>query len=107
MSDEGFAYFLVGALCLPGFPLLIDVRPLTSRTSAEVCDELGRKVVYFRSLDIGMSSSHTPGPLLEDFFLGTISMTRSHTYSALLRVLTLTLVFTKQVCQSDYHLAST
>ena len=35
-SDDGFAYFLVGALRLPGFPLLIDVQLLQSRTSAEV-----------------------------------------------------------------------
>ena len=25
-SDDGYSYFLVGALRLPGFPLLIDVR---------------------------------------------------------------------------------
>ena len=33
VSDDGFAYFLVGALRMPGFPLLIDVRTLTGRTS--------------------------------------------------------------------------
>ena len=39
-SDDGFIYFLVGALRIPGFPLLIDVRLLQSRTSAEVCHAL-------------------------------------------------------------------
>ena len=50
LSDDGFTYFLVGALRLPGFPLLIDVRPLTSRTSVEVCDELGKMVAYLEAL---------------------------------------------------------
>ena len=50
LSDDGFTYFLVGALRLPGFPLLIDVRPLTSRTSVEVCDEFGKMVAYFEAL---------------------------------------------------------
>ena len=49
MSDDGFTSFLVRALRLPGFPLLIDVRPLTSRTSVEVCDELGKMVAYFEA----------------------------------------------------------
>ena len=49
-SDDGFTYFLVGALLSPGFPLLLDVRPLASRTSVEVCDELGRMVASFESL---------------------------------------------------------
>ena len=35
-SDDGFTYFLVGALRLPGSPLLIDVRLLSTRGSAEV-----------------------------------------------------------------------
>ena len=35
---------------MPGFPLLLDVRPLTSRASVEVCDELGKVVAYFESL---------------------------------------------------------
>ena len=41
---------LVGALRLPGFPLLIDVRLLTSRGSVEVCDALERMVAFFESL---------------------------------------------------------
>ena len=45
-SDDGYSYFLVGALRLPGFPLLIDVRLLTSRTSVEVCDQLERMTAY-------------------------------------------------------------
>ena len=49
-SDDGFTYFLVGALRLPGFPLLIDVRLLTSRGSVEVCDALERMVAFFESL---------------------------------------------------------
>ena len=49
-SDSGFAYSLVGALRLPGFPLLFDVRLLTSRGSAEVCDALERTVAFFESL---------------------------------------------------------
>ena len=39
-SDDGLTYFLVGALRLSSFPLLIDVRLLTSGTSVEVCDAL-------------------------------------------------------------------
>ena len=35
-SDDNFTYFLVGALRLPGYPLLIDARLLQTRTSAEV-----------------------------------------------------------------------
>ena len=49
-SDDGYVYFLVGALRLPGFPLLIDVRLLQSRSSAEVCHQLDVMVVYFESL---------------------------------------------------------
>ena len=37
-------------LRLPGFPLLIDVRLLTSRGSVEVCDALERMVAFFESL---------------------------------------------------------
>ena len=50
VSDDGFAYLLVGALCMPGFPLLIDVRTLTGRTSTEVCDELEKMVAFFEAL---------------------------------------------------------
>ena len=46
-SDDGYVYFLVGALRMPGFPLMIDARPLTSRTSTEVCDELEKLVAFF------------------------------------------------------------
>ena len=49
-SDDDFTYFLVGALRLPGFPLLIDVRLLTTRTSTEVCDELEKMVAFFAAL---------------------------------------------------------
>ena len=38
LSEDGFTYFLVGALRLPGLPVLIDVKLLTTRTSAEVCE---------------------------------------------------------------------
>ena len=38
------------ALRLPGFPLLIGVRLLTSRSSVEVCDTLERMVAFFESL---------------------------------------------------------
>ena len=48
--DDGFTYFLAGALRTPGFPLMIDVRNLTSRTSTEVCDELEKMVAFFESL---------------------------------------------------------
>ena len=41
---------MVGALRLPGFPLLIDVRLLTTRTSTEVCDELEKMVAFFEAL---------------------------------------------------------
>ena len=43
-SDDGYSYFLVDALRLPGFPLLIDVLLLTSRASIEVCDQLGERL---------------------------------------------------------------
>ena len=49
-SDDGYVYFLVGALRLPGSPLLIDVRLLQTRTSAEVCRQLDVMVNYFESL---------------------------------------------------------
>ena len=49
-SNDSFTYFLVGALTLPGFPLLIDVRLLTTRTSTEVCDELEKMVAFFEAL---------------------------------------------------------
>ena len=48
-SNDG-SDFLVGALRLPGFPLLIDVRLLQTRTSAEVCHQLDVMVNYFESL---------------------------------------------------------
>ena len=50
VSDDGFAYFLVGALRMPGLPLLIDVRTWTSRTSTEVCDELEKMVSFLEAL---------------------------------------------------------
>ena len=50
-ADDGFTYFLVSALRLSDFPLLIDVRLLTSRTSVEVCDALEKIVAFFESLE--------------------------------------------------------
>ena len=50
LSDDGYTYFLVGSLRLPGLPLLIDVKLLTTRTSAEVCDELEKMVAFFEAL---------------------------------------------------------
>ena len=50
LSDDGYSYFLVGALRLPGYPLLIDARFLQTRTSAEVSHELDRMISYFESL---------------------------------------------------------
>ena len=50
LSEDGFTYFLVGALRLPGLPLLIDVKLLTTRTSAQVCDELEKMVAFFEAL---------------------------------------------------------
>ena len=35
---------------MPGFPLMIDACPLTSRTSTEVCDELGKLVAFLEAL---------------------------------------------------------
>ena len=49
-SDDGSSYFLVGALRLLGFPLSIDVRLLTSRTSVEVSDQLERMTACCESL---------------------------------------------------------
>ena len=49
-SDDSYSYFLVGALRLPGLPLLIDVRLLATRTSMEVCDKLEKMVAYLESL---------------------------------------------------------
>ena len=50
LSDDGYSYFLVGALRLPGYPLLIDARLLQTRTSAGVSHELDRMISYFESL---------------------------------------------------------
>ena len=50
LSDDGFTYFLVGALRLPGFPLLIDVKLLSTRTSTEERDELEKMVAFFKAL---------------------------------------------------------
>ena len=44
------SYFLVGVLRLPGLPLLIDARPLTSRNSVEVCNTLSQTVAFFKAL---------------------------------------------------------
>ena len=49
-SDDGFSYFLVGALRLPGFPLLTNVRTLTSRVSTEIRNELEQMVASFEAL---------------------------------------------------------
>ena len=49
-ADDNYSYFLVGALRLPGLPLLIDVRLLATRTSVEVCDKLEKMVAYLDSL---------------------------------------------------------
>ena len=38
-SDDNYSYCLLGALRLPGLPLLMDVRLLATRTSVEVCDK--------------------------------------------------------------------
>ena len=52
VSDDGFTvtYFPVGALRMPGFPLMIDVCNLSSRTSTLVCDELEKMVAFFKAL---------------------------------------------------------
>ena len=50
LSDDGFTYFLVGALRLPGLPLLIDIKLLSTRTSTEVCDELVEMVAFCEAL---------------------------------------------------------
>ena len=61
-SDDGYVYFLVGALRVPGFPLMIDARPLTSRTSTEVCDELEKLVAFFEALQSeGFATGETKG----------------------------------------------
>ena len=49
-SDDEYVFFLVGALRLPGFSFLIDVRLLQTRVSAEVCHQLDVTVNYFVSL---------------------------------------------------------
>ena len=40
----------MGVLRLHGFPLLIDVKRLSTRTSTEMCDELERMVAFFEEL---------------------------------------------------------
>ena len=50
-SEDGFNYFLVGALRLRGYPLLIDIRLLQTRTSVEVCHQLGKMIAFFESID--------------------------------------------------------
>ena len=50
-SEDGFTRFLVGAFTTsPTFPVLIDVRLLTSRGSVEVCGALESMVAFFESL---------------------------------------------------------
>ena len=46
VSDDGFSYFLVGPPRMPGLPLLIGVRTLSSRASTEVHDELEKMVAF-------------------------------------------------------------
>ena len=73
LSDDGFTYFLVGALRLPGLPLLIDVKLLSTRTSTEVCDELEKMVTFFEALqsegfNIGVTElANLPLPSSLDF----------------------------------------
>ena len=50
LSDDGFIYVFVGALRLPGLPLLIVLKLLTTRTSVKVCDELEQTVAFFEAL---------------------------------------------------------
>ena len=60
-SDDDFTCFLVGALRLPGYPLLIDMQLLQTRTSAEVCHQLEIMVAYFESLSAeGFPLSDSP-----------------------------------------------
>ena len=60
-SEDNYHYFMVGALRLPGYPLLIDVKLLQTRTSAEVCHRLERMTAFFESLTIpGLPLGDTP-----------------------------------------------
>ena len=49
-SDDSYSYFLVGALRLPGLPLLIDFMLVAIRTSVEVCDKLEKMVAFLECL---------------------------------------------------------
>ena len=46
-SEDNYHYFTVGALRLLEYPLLIDVKLLQTRASAEVCHQLERMTVFF------------------------------------------------------------
>ena len=95
LPDDGFTYFLVGALRLPGFPLLINVKLLSTRTSTEVCDELEKRVAFFEALQseglpIGESPSirrlHSDkaGELIAPFFARFLTnhKTIDHTFTS-------------------------
>ena len=60
-SEDNYHHFMVGALRLPGYPLLIDVKLLQTRISTEVCHQLERVTAIFESLAIpGLPLGDTP-----------------------------------------------
>ena len=50
-TTEGFQYFLVGALRLEGFPLLLHVKMLKTRGAAEICARLWEMLAFFEGLE--------------------------------------------------------
>ena len=89
LSEDGFTYFLVGAF----LPLLVDVKLLTTRTSADVCDELEKMVAFFEALQtegvmIGETStikrlhSDKAGEFTAPFYVKFLSKRKTQTFTS-------------------------
>ena len=50
-TTEGFQYFLVGALRMEGYPILLHAKMLKTRGAAEICARLGEMLAFFEGLD--------------------------------------------------------
>ena len=50
-TTEGFQYFLIGALCMEGYPIMLQVKMLKTRGAAEICARLGETLAFFESLE--------------------------------------------------------
>ena len=50
-TTEGFQYFLVGTLCMDGYPIMLQVKTPKARGAAEICARLGEMLAFFESLE--------------------------------------------------------